>query len=381
MMSRPHRAGRRRAAVSIAPWLALLSIPLLSVQACATSNDTPAPEPEDAGAIVPAIDSGEEASLPDDAAADVDDSPVPCAVGNLCRVKTPLAFGSIAALSGRAKNDVWATGTSGLVIRWDGTQWTALKAGGPDTLTSIFLTPDELWGVSGNLIVRRGVEATSIREVRWFDVGAERYLAGIAVLASGDALALRAASWESKGAPDCLAKVVDFDGGVAESADPPVVLGTELVQELSPRALFLVPNKALWLVGDQAQVARYSVSSTGVGDGVVIPVDSQANLLAAWGQGDHLWAAGGNGTILHYDGANWHTESSGTTAALRAIFGFSSEDIWAVGDQGTVLHYDGKSWSRIASRSDRDLRAIWGSAPDDVWIGGELAMFHWGALP
>ncbi|OJY30759.1 MAG: hypothetical protein BGO98_28745 [Myxococcales bacterium 68-20] len=384
MIPRIHGAGRRRIAVALAPPLTLLSMGLVSIQGCATASEAAPPVEEDAVVVVPSPDSGDpdggsaEASIPDDAATDKE---APCGVGNLCRVQTPLASGSIAAMSGRSKNDVWATGSSGFIMRWDGQQWLALEPGGPDTLTNIFLTPDELWGVAGNLIVRRNVDPTSIRDVRWFSVGEHRYLTGIAVLANGDPFVLRSASWESGTAPDCLAKIQNFDAGDPESVAAPVLLGTELAQELSPRALHLVPNKALWIVGDHARVARYSMTSAGLGPGVVVPVDSQANLLAAWGEGDQLWATGGNGTILHYDGTRWHAADTGTTVTLRAIFGFSSKDIWAAGDQGTVLHYDGTTWSPVSARSDRDLRAIWGSAPDDVWIAGERSIFHWGALP
>ncbi|OJY31501.1 MAG: hypothetical protein BGO98_15815 [Myxococcales bacterium 68-20] len=378
-MSRPLSTGRLRSrrAVTVTAWLALLSLPLLSIQACAETESTSVPR-TDNGVIIPTNDAGAEASPSDDAAAEAA-APVPCAVGNLCTVPTPLTIGSIAALSGRSKDDVWASGSSGLLLRWDGKQWASLEADSRETLTSIFLTPDEMWGVSGSLVVRRGVDASTIRTTRWNYYGLYRYLTGIAVLANGDPYLLVAAPWDPGTAPDSLVKLVDFDAGQTESMEPPVISGTELTQDLSPRALFLVPNRALWIVGDRGQVARYPVATPEAG--VVLPVDSQANLLAAWGYDDHLWAAGSNGAILHYDGATWHTESSGTNVTLRAIFGFSSNDIWAAGDEGTVLHFDGKSWSRISVGTyDGALRAIWGSAPDDVWIGGAQAMFHWGAL-
>jgi photosystem II stability/assembly factor-like uncharacterized protein len=114
----------------------------------------------------------------------------------------------------------------------------------------------------------------------------------------------------------------------------------------------------------------------------MLPVASQANLVAAWGRDQHLWAAGGNGTILHFDGTKWQIENTGTTATLHAVFGFAPDDVWAAGDGGTVLHFDGHAWAPVGvGRYRGALRAIWGAAPDDVWFGGESGIFHWGARP
>jgi hypothetical protein len=155
---------------------------------------------------------------------------------------------------------------------------------------------------------------------------------------------------------------------------------TNQAQEMAVRALHLVPDNYLWIVGDNGRVARYPVSP--IGAGVVVPLESRANLLTAWGHDTHLWAGGTGGTILHFDGSAWHQETTGTSVTINAIFGFSSQDIWAAGDDGTVLHFDGSTWSLVSVAGYRGpLWTLWGSAPDDVWIGGEFAMFHWGALP
>src|SRR5262249_45120506 len=155
----------------------------------------------------------------------------------------------------------------------------------------------------------------------------------------------------------------------------PVYPATNAAQPSSVQALFLVPDKALWLVGDRGTVVRYRVSPLGLSQGEVIPLDSQGSLLAAWGYDDQLWTVGRKGTILHFDGSNGQTEYSGTTASMTAIFGLSPTDIWAAGESGTVLHFDGTTWSRRSlGRYSGTLTSIWGASSDDVWIGGEDAM-------
>ncbi|MBN9163717.1 MAG: hypothetical protein J0I07_22305 [Myxococcales bacterium] len=361
-----------------------LSGAVLAGSGCAVSNDPngAAIEP-DGGIVIPMSDSGDEASLAD-AGADAiegDSLSLPCAAGRVCRVETPLTIGSVASLSGRSKDDVWASASRGGVMRWDGRQWAALESTITETLSSLYLTADETWGVGGVLALRRRIDGSSVKTVQ-----ASIYtltLSGIAVLANGDIyLSYMQPYLSGVTAPGVLAKLMSFDAPLMiEFAPDPVLAATNQAKQLPFRALFHVPDEALWLVGDNAAIARYPISPS-LGTGVVMPVASQADLFAAWGQGDQLWAAGSGGTILHFDGTDWNEEETGTRATLRAIFGFAPNDVWAAGDEGTVLHFDGERWSKIEMGNyRRPLRAIWGAAPDDVWFGGELGMFHWGALP
>ena len=63
-------------------------------------------------------------------------------------------------------------------------------------------------------------------------------------------------------------------------------------------------------------------------------------LNAVWGRArDDVWAAGSGGTLLHYDGASWQPELSGTTQPLHALWG-TPERLWAVGEHGTILVKD-----------------------------------------
>jgi hypothetical protein len=384
MISYPNSAKVFRIAVALATYVVLPSLPLLVIAACAASDEAKGADAEDRGVAVPSIDSGDEASL--DAAMDVDAPAVPCAIGNLCRVPTPLTLGSITAIAGRSKNDVWASGTRGFLMHWSGQRWTALDSNFTETLSSLFLTPNEVWGVAGALVLRRGLDPNSVRTAR-IPASYSRAAASISVVSDEDAYVSIASGWNNYSA-NYFAKL-DF-AAKALTYPPPSVhpITNEPQLDIGARAVFLVPNKAIWLVGDRAAVARYPVLANGdggvpsLGQGVVVPIASQANLLAAWGYDEHLWAAGENGSIVHFDGNEWHASNTGTESTLNAIFGVSPSDIWAAGDNGTVLHYDGNEWSSVGVRAyGGSLRTIWASASDDVWIGGEGGMFHWGALP
>jgi hypothetical protein len=401
MMLDRYRARRFRRAVVLTQWLALPSLSLLAIAACAASEDRDEPE-ADTRVVVPASDAGGDTSQDE---AEADAPFVPCVEDGLCPVPTPLTIGSVVAIRGRSNSDVWASGSGGVFMRWDGQQWTNIDSPLAHTASSLFLTSDELWGASGTVVLRRGIDPNSVRMV---DTTPSAYLesrpfTGIVILANRDVyLSVATSSFDDWfHAPETpptspLAKF-DFDAKTLTYTPPPIHPSTKEPQSLGQaRAAYLVPDKAIWVVGDRGAVARYPVSPSDggshgdagsggeplVGQGVVIPLASQVDLFAAWGQGDHLWTAGASGTILHFDGSHWRTEDTGTTSTLHAIFGFGANDIWAAGDDGTLLHFDGNVWSRMDVGTYRgSMRAIWGATSNDVWIGGERIMLHWGARP
>ncbi len=102
-------------------------------------------------------------------------------------------------------------------------------------------------------------------------------------------------------------------------------------------------------------------------------------LYGAWGSSaTDVFAVGGSGTILHYDGSSWSAMSSGTTNHLNEVWGSSATDVFAVGTFGTILHYDGSSWSAMGSGTTNHLNEVWGSSATDVFaVGGSGTILHY----
>jgi hypothetical protein len=95
-----------------------------------------------------------------------------------------------------------------------------------------------------------------------------------------------------------------------------------------------------------------------------------ANLTGMWGSGPNdVFAVGWGGTILHYDGSGWSVTSSGTGVYFSDVWGSGPNDVFAVGDGGTILHYDGSGWSAMSSATTVDLTSVWGSGGWDVNLG------------
>lgn len=114
--------------------------------------------------------------------------------------------------------------------------------------------------------------------------------------------------------------------------------------------------------------------------------------LLNWSYGfgpDDITVVGNGGTILHWDGAAWRTQSTTTSEDLWGVWGAAPDDLWAVGGRGrgegqdTILHYDGAAWTKIKTPALTRPNVyaffkVWGTAADDVYIVGQRgAVLHY----
>lgn len=110
-----------------------------------------------------------------------------------------------------------------------------------------------------------------------------------------------------------------------------------------------------------------------------LPTDK--GLADLWATGDdNIWIAGGQSSVLHFDGRFWNDRSPNLAVDLHAISGVPGTiagDIWAVGRAGVVAHFDGAGWRRIDSGTDNDLFDLWAFSRDEVWFVGEDGVRRW----
>ena len=95
------------------------------------------------------------------------------------------------------------------------------------------------------------------------------------------------------------------------------------------------------------------------------------HLMQIWASSKtDVFAVGGYGNVIHYDGDSWKKMDSGTTAHLKSVWGSGPNNVYAVGDSGVIIHYNGSRWQPQQSGVTEKLLAVWGSGPKDIYAAG-----------
>ncbi len=343
-----------------------------------------------------------------DARPDADAGPLGCDAVDWCPV---VSSGidprhALTAIWGSGKTDVWAVGTTGTIVHFDGAEWKPIPSGTNQTLRGVWGSgPSDVWIVSTPTLVLHGAGYSS--GTATFDVAPEipQVVTHVTTLTH--------AVWGTSDSDVWLggeAIPIDWDNyehahgwrtGSAASGVPweNMFLGKR-TDRVAIRSFWGSGPDDVWAVGgndeivfdedgSQSVLTRGRAFHTTGSDGGDVPSwtehDTQSNAIlhAVWGtKGGDVWAVGRQGTIRRVrSGADrWEAVASPTNEHLRGLWGAASDDIWAVGDAGTVLHFDGTAWAistAVFPAGPRpDLHAIWGSGSDDVWAVGDRGVLH-----
>ena len=369
--------------------LVLLSALGAAAWACAATDEA-SPSPPD-NSVKYDAGSNEEASQ--DAAVDADAAPPFCEAGADCDVfpnecgdhtlcRDAIAIDSSTRLLGlwaAADDDIWAAGTKGLVVHYDGAAWKTIPTGVLQTLRSVAGTAsNDVWFSSTDryLLHTRGISADGAADWEVFDSS------------SSDTPHIMESIWGS--AEQGMWGVVDNNYGatglVLHSNGWQPGVGPAWTLDLAPswmdppgpyggRSLFGFGATEVWSGWLGGRLYRRV-------DGKWRELNSttRATLNGMWGSSaNDLWLVGTEGTIRRWNGSEMSTlelDPSVRDHDLFGVFGSGPNDVWIVGERSLVLHYDGQHLSRIPvgglQGARPTLRKVWVSDTSDrIWIVGD----------
>jgi len=267
-------------------------------------------------------------------------------------------IGDLNAIWGSSGTDVFAVGDNGLIIHYDGNNWSLMGSGTPD------LDISGVWGTHGSDVFAVGSGGMLLH----YDGNSwsRTSLDGI-----GDLNAIWGSSATDVFAVGDNGLIIHYDG------DNWSLMGSGTT-DLDMSGVWGTSGTDVFAVGKHEHtggVLHYD------GDGW--SAESEGPVNAIWGSSaNDVWAIGESGTILHKDGESWVRVGSVNNENLQGIWSCSVNDVWSVGESGTILRYDGDSWTtvEVGVRSDEiDLRDIWGSSPNDIWsVGRGGTILHYG---
>lgn len=242
---------------------------------------------------------------------------------------------------GQHQADVWAAGSNGALVHYDGLTWSSASPPTPLGLNAGFSTSDGKTVVAGQ--------------------------AGIALVSSGK-------EWtDAKGLGGNLSDVWGIsDQDLWAVGDDRIVHYSRgsfsIVQRGvgNLRRIFARTPTDVWAVGDGGAVLHFDGSKwTPV---VGIP---QVALRDIWAAGaEDAWTVGGGGVLFHWDGRGWNVQPSRTVQDLNGVWGAAGNDMWVVGDHGTALHYDGVDFVPTDTGTDETLLSVWGAVGRPVFASG-----------
>lgn len=143
-------------------------------------------------------------------------------------------------------------------------------------------------------------------------------------------------------------------------------------REIWPTSIWEAEDGTVWLADIDGRVLSFDGRAW-------LEHDTGADTLlhSIWTSGDHVYAVGDEGLILHYDGAAWSSTSAPYPVELWEVWGTGPDDVWAVGHAGTLLHLTDGEWQYHATDNFETLYAVWGTGDDDVYFGGDHgALYH-----
>ena len=79
-----------------------------------------------------------------------------------------------------------------------------------------------------------------------------------------------------------------------------------------------------------------------------------------------MWAGGGSGTLVHWDGETWSAVSTGNQLYVFGVFAPASNDVWGVGNGGNRLHWDGSTVT-VTTEGWVGYDALAGTSASDIW--------------
>ena len=134
-----------------------------------------------------------------------------------------------------------------------------------------------------------------------------------------------------------------------------------------------------FFVGEGGVLLRYDRATDAFS---LIETPTSLPLFGVWGaSASEVWAVGGDPAgvggpvVLRYDGATAAEVTdlpAGVSAKARLfkVWGSAAEDVWVVGTEGTMLHFDGAQWTRTLFNDNPYFVTINGDGPDDIVVVG-----------
>lgn len=212
--------------------------------------------------------------------------------GNVHDEKIPKEFRSdLLNIWGTSDSNLIAVGQAGLILHYNGDEWTKMN--------------------SGTKSILKDVSGTSSNDV--YVVGYDNTL-------------------------------LHFDGKTW--------MPVEVKLESSLSGIWIAPTNEVFVVGEKSTILHYDGKNWRK---MNVEVEAALSGIWGSSSTDiyAVGRVGSRGIILHYNGKDWSSVESPVTSTLLSISGVSASEIYAVGSAGTIVQFDGQNWKVLMQKDPR----------------------------
>jgi predicted membrane protein len=255
---------------------------------------------------------------------------------------------TIRATHGVSHSDLWAVGTNGSALKWDGSSWSTYETGTTETLYGVWaVATDDVWmvGANGTVLHWDGFQINTIDTD-----GLTANLYGVSSVSG------RTYIVGSSG------QIIEWDGTDF------TVRTSGVTQALY--AVYATSTSEVWAVGNNGVSTKWNGTNwTPATTGTTVPLNGLTKHSTSY------YAVGNNGVIVKHNGVSWSTVTSGTaqnlyaaasiltgdpfsafsplpsnTRDLRGVYALSaSSNLWVVGLYGSSFFYNGSTWTTASA--------------------------------
>lgn len=333
-------------------------------------------------------------------------SPLACTADGLCW-EAPLPFGmNLRDVSAVAANDVWAVGSQGTILHYDGNRWSFTPSGTLEDLQSVSASSaTNAWIAGGNngLVLRwNGTNWSTVNTgFNTFTTGV--YTAGptsvfVTELGPNTLHYAAAGNWPRMQA--AARPAAAFLRGISgTSANNVYVYGDDfsvsrwngsswsfLARTYTPQGIYTPSDGVAYMQHSTSQM--YRINGTTYVTPPTAPtadISGASGIVGLWGiNANNIFTAGPGGVLYRFDGTSWSTIQ--TQIKEVGVFakgsGAAANDMWLVGPRGTVARWDGsKVTSERANLFSGEVKSVWGSSPTDVWfVTDKATVIHYDGI-
>lgn len=274
-------------------------------------------------------------------------------------------------------NDVFMGGDGGVIVRWDGTNWTQMKTPTQKTIYGIHgLSATNIWAVGGDAYTLNQMDHSLILHYdgkEWKEQTAPNFSGYTYTITSVHAVSATDV-WATQSGGTSM---MHFNGQTWDFEFIPLSLEGQFNSVTSV-------GTNLFVVGDHGQILRRA------GDQWYLEMKEETGsisfniLYALWGSDlDHVYAGGNWGQMYrrNSDGTWTSLETNtgfGSDSQVKSIVGVSSTEMYLVGNN-TIRRFSGTKESMVPYSFESKMRGTWMAATlagQKVILAGNLGIAH-----